>query len=70
MEAETADLLDRRMMQLLGAAHKKLDTTHVKKTTEELAAASAGKTKDWMTLEGKINSGAAVPELGLHGEME
>jgi len=34
MEAETADLLDRRMMQLLGAAHKKLDTVNVRKTSE------------------------------------
>jgi hypothetical protein len=25
MEAETADLLDRRMMQLFGVAHKNLD---------------------------------------------
>ena len=38
MEAETADMIDRRMMQLFAVAHKKLDKATVQNANENLTA--------------------------------
>jgi hypothetical protein len=66
MEAETADMIDRRMMQLFAVAHKKFDKADVQNSSLNLAAARGGdanspfgeKLTSMIELEG-------IPELGL-----
>ena len=45
MEAETADMIDRRMMQLYAVAHDKLDKGDVQNTTRNLGMANRNKGK-------------------------
>jgi len=42
MEAETADLIDRRMMQLFAVAHNKFEKSDVQNASKNLAAARNG----------------------------
>jgi hypothetical protein len=42
MEAETSDLLDRRMMQLFAASHNKLEKADVQNASINLAKARNG----------------------------
>lgn len=67
MEAETADMIDRRMMQLFAVAHKKLDKSTVQNASENLTAyQSENQSPMGPRLLDKINR-KGIPELGLHG---
>ena len=70
MEAETADLLDRRMMQLFGVAHHKLEANDVKNVSANLLQARNGDANN--VYGGKmckmIEKG--IPEIGLTSRTE
>ena len=67
MEAETADLLDRRMMQLFGVAHHKLEANDVRNVSTNLLAARNGDANNVYghKLCKMIEKG--IPEIGLGG---
>jgi hypothetical protein len=66
IEGETADLLDRRMMQLYGVAHQKLEKTDVVNASANLVAARNGDANspfgDKLT---KMIEKDGIPEIGL-----
>lgn len=66
MEAETADLIDRRMTQLFAVAHDKFDKSDVQNASKNLAAARNGDANspfgDKLT---KMIQVDGIPELGL-----
>jgi hypothetical protein len=65
MEAETADLLDRRMMQLYGVAFEKPDKNDLLNIDKHLSNAKEGKQSPFgKNLASKLMNGA-IPELGL-----
>ena len=65
MEAETADLLDRRMMQLFGVAHKNLDKKDCMNASKNFK--DQVRTSPFGTdLDRKINVDG-IPDLGLAG---
>ena len=71
MEAETGDLVDRRMMQLFAVAHNKFDKSDVQNASKNLAAARNGDATsvfgDKLT---KMIQVDGIPELGLHSNTE
>ena len=68
MEAETADMIDRRMMQLFGVAHKNLEKSDVMNNSKHLTDVRNGDTKamygDKLTKMIEIDG---IPEIGLQG---
>ena len=66
MEAETADMIDRRMMQLFGVAHKNLEKSDVMNLSKPLNDVKNGDTKgmygDKLT---KMIEMDGIPEIGL-----
>jgi len=63
MEAETADLLDRRMMQLFGVVHNKLGKGDIKSANYNLNNRD-DPTSPWNKMDTILESGA-IPEVGL-----
>jgi hypothetical protein len=72
MEAETADMIDRRMMQLYAVAHEKLEKGDVQNATANLGLANRnqGKTDLYGTKMLKKIHETGIPELGLKGLKE
>jgi len=65
MEAETADLLDRRMMQLYGVAFDKPSKTDLTDVEKHLSNAKEGKPGPFGKKLANRLKNDAIPELGL-----
>jgi hypothetical protein len=63
MEAETADLLDRRMMQLFGVVHNKLGKGDINSASHNIANREDPKSP-WHKFDNILESGG-IPEVGL-----
>jgi len=65
MEAETADLIDRRMMSLFAVSHKKLEKADVINTSLEMTKARNGDAIAPYSFKTAKKIGNGIPEVGL-----